>query len=53
MMGDIHGWGAFGGSKEARLTLKHTLQTLTTPALQVRRKSPPRVLLCANMYVLM
>lgn len=57
MMGDIHGWGAYGGAKEARLTLKHTLQAHTNPALQVRRnaprKSPLRVLLCVNTCVLM
>lgn len=36
MMGDIQGWGAYGGSKEARLTLKHTLQAHANPALQVK-----------------
>ncbi|TNM97950.1 hypothetical protein fugu_014196 [Takifugu bimaculatus] len=35
MMGDIQGWGAYGGSKEARLTFKHTLHSHASPALQV------------------
>lgn len=57
MMGDIQGWGSYGGSKEARLTLKHTLQAHTNPALQVKRnthrKSPLRVSLCVNVCMLM
>ncbi|XP_045907286.1 uncharacterized protein LOC123972095 isoform X3 [Micropterus dolomieu] len=35
VMGDIGGWGAHGGSKEARVTLKNTIQGQTSPALQV------------------
>ncbi|XP_044075986.1 uncharacterized protein LOC122887130 [Siniperca chuatsi] len=35
VMGDVGGWGAHGGSKEARVTLKHTVQGQTSPALQV------------------
>lgn len=50
MMGDIQGWGAHGGSREARLTLKHTLEAHTNPALQVKRntarKSGPGAALC-------
>lgn len=57
MMGDIQGWGAYGGSKEARLTFKHTLQAHASPALQVTRntlrKSPLRVFLGLNICVLM
>lgn len=57
MMGDIQGWGAYGASKEARLTFKHTLQAHASPALQVTRntlrKSPLRVLVCVNICVLM
>lgn len=34
--GDVGGWGAHGGSKEARVTLKHTVQGQPSPALQVR-----------------
>lgn len=49
-MGDVGGWGAYGGSKEARVTLKHTLQGQTSPALQVRithtHKSHRVALLC-------
>ncbi|XP_037642433.1 uncharacterized protein LOC119498040 [Sebastes umbrosus] len=33
--GDVGGWGAHGGSKEARVTLKHTVQGQSSPALQV------------------
>lgn len=36
VVGDVGGWGARGGSKEARVTLKHTVQGQTSPALQVR-----------------
>ena len=36
VMGDIGGWGTHAGSKEARVTLKHTVQGQTSPALQVR-----------------
>lgn len=35
MMGDIGGWGGARGSKEARVTLKHTLHGQSNPALQV------------------
>nr|XP_046265535.1 uncharacterized protein LOC124069998 [Scatophagus argus] len=35
VVGDVGGWGTHGGSKEARVTLKHTLQGQTSPALQV------------------
>ncbi|TKS80112.1 putative uncharacterized protein LOC400499 [Collichthys lucidus] len=35
VVGDVGGWGARGGSKEARVTLKHTVQGQTSPALQV------------------
>ncbi|TDH06001.1 hypothetical protein EPR50_G00128340 [Perca flavescens] len=35
VVGDVGGWGAHGGSKEARVTLKHTVQGQTSPALQV------------------
>ncbi|XP_067330193.1 uncharacterized protein [Channa argus] len=35
MMGDIGGWGAHRGSKDARVTLKHTIQGQTTATLQV------------------
>lgn len=49
-MGDVGGWGAHGGSKEARVTLKHTLQGQTSPALQVgityTHKSHKVALLC-------
>ncbi|KAK1879652.1 hypothetical protein KUDE01_027769, partial [Dissostichus eleginoides] len=34
-VGDVGGWGAHGGSKEARVTLRHTVQGFTSPALQV------------------
>ncbi|KAK5918982.1 hypothetical protein CgunFtcFv8_022916 [Champsocephalus gunnari] len=34
-VGDVGGWGARGGSKEARVTLRHTVQGLTSPTLQV------------------
>ncbi|KAI4809707.1 hypothetical protein KUCAC02_018573, partial [Chaenocephalus aceratus] len=34
-VGDVGGWGAHGGSKEARVTLRHTVQGLTSPTLQV------------------
>lgn len=34
-MGDIGGWGAHGGSKDARVTLRHTVQGQTSPILQV------------------
>ncbi len=36
LMGDVGGWGAHGGSKEARVTLKHSVQGQARPALQVR-----------------
>ncbi|XP_049888655.1 uncharacterized protein LOC126382681 [Epinephelus moara] len=35
VVGDVGGWGARGGSKEARVTLKHTIQGQSSPALQV------------------
>ncbi|KAE8291162.1 hypothetical protein D5F01_LYC10756 [Larimichthys crocea] len=35
VVGDVGGWGEHGGSKEARVTLKHTVQGQTSPALQV------------------
>ncbi|KAM7401003.1 hypothetical protein PAMA_005280 [Pampus argenteus] len=35
MVGDVGGWGAHGGSKEARVTLKHTVQGQSIPVLQV------------------
>ncbi|CAK6952249.1 uncharacterized protein LOC121908222 isoform X2 [Scomber scombrus] len=35
VMGDVGGWGPHGGSKEARVTLKHAIQGQTSPALQV------------------
>ncbi|XP_036941120.1 uncharacterized protein LOC119011822 isoform X1 [Acanthopagrus latus] len=34
-VGDVGGWGAHGGSKEARVTIKHSIQGQTSPALQV------------------
>lgn len=34
-MGDVGGWTAHEGSKEARVTLRHTRQGLPRPALQV------------------
>nr|XP_033505718.1 uncharacterized protein LOC117271565 [Epinephelus lanceolatus] len=35
VVGDIGGLGAHGGSKEARVTLKHTIHGQSSPALQV------------------
>ncbi|XP_039999666.1 uncharacterized protein LOC120798939 [Xiphias gladius] len=35
VVGDVGGWRAHGGSKEARVTLKHTVQGHTSPALQL------------------
>ncbi|TNN69892.1 hypothetical protein EYF80_019960 [Liparis tanakae] len=35
VVGDVGGWGAHGGSREARVTLKHFVQGRATPALQV------------------
>ncbi|KAM4551263.1 uncharacterized protein PAE49_015110 isoform 2-T2 [Odontesthes bonariensis] len=35
LVGDIGGWGTHGGTKEARVTLKHTVQGKTHPAFQV------------------
>ncbi|XP_051809947.1 uncharacterized protein LOC110964699 isoform X2 [Acanthochromis polyacanthus] len=35
VMGDVGGWGSHGGTKEARATLKHTVQGQASPALQV------------------
>ncbi|XP_047445376.1 uncharacterized protein LOC125010660 [Mugil cephalus] len=35
VMGDIGGWGTHGGTREARVTLKHTVQGQASPALQV------------------
>ncbi|XP_059200431.1 uncharacterized protein LOC131980237 [Centropristis striata] len=35
VLGDVGGWGARGGSKEAKVTLKHTVQGQTSPTLQV------------------
>ncbi|XP_054870047.1 uncharacterized protein LOC111586552 isoform X2 [Amphiprion ocellaris] len=35
VMGDAGGWGSHGGTKEARATLKHTVQGQASPALQV------------------
>lgn len=40
MMGDVQGWGANRGTKEARITLKHTLHAHTNPVLQVKRNTP-------------
>ncbi|KAF3699111.1 putative uncharacterized protein LOC400499 [Channa argus] len=37
MMGDIGGWGAHRGSKDARVTLKHTIQGQTTATLQLNQ----------------
>ncbi|KAM6989140.1 uncharacterized protein LKV04_008860 [Tautogolabrus adspersus] len=34
-VGDVGGWGAHVGSKEARVTLRHTMQGETRPTLQV------------------
>ncbi|XP_042083292.1 uncharacterized protein LOC102293428 [Haplochromis burtoni] len=34
-VGDVGGWGAHGGTKEARITLKQTVQGQATPAFQV------------------
>uniref|UniRef100_UPI0037E98E19 uncharacterized protein n=1 Tax=Semicossyphus pulcher TaxID=241346 RepID=UPI0037E98E19 len=34
-VGDVGGWGAHGGSKEARVTLRHTMQGQSSPTLQV------------------
>lgn len=52
MVGDVGGWGAHGGSKEARVTLKHTVQGQTSPALHVRITYTPNIsttlLFCAN-----
>lgn len=44
MMGDVQGWGDTGGSREARLTFRQTLQAQVDPALQVMRSmlgNPP------------
>ncbi|XP_041848721.1 uncharacterized protein LOC121644668 isoform X2 [Melanotaenia boesemani] len=35
VVGDVGGWGTRGGTKEARVTLKHTIQGKPSPALQV------------------
>ncbi|KAK2822136.1 hypothetical protein Q5P01_022201 [Channa striata] len=35
IMGDVGGWGAHGASKDARVTLKHTIQGQTSPTLQM------------------
>nr|XP_057943014.1 uncharacterized protein LOC131138235 isoform X3 [Doryrhamphus excisus] len=35
LVADVGGWGAQGGSKEARVTLKHTAEGDSIPALQV------------------
>ncbi|XP_069367780.1 uncharacterized protein [Paralichthys olivaceus] len=35
VMGDVGAWRAHGGSKEARVTLKHTVQGQSSPALQL------------------
>ncbi|XP_040911109.1 uncharacterized protein LOC121193056 [Toxotes jaculatrix] len=35
LVGDVGGWRAHGGSKEARVTLKHTVQGQTSPVLQL------------------
>ncbi|KAM7379044.1 hypothetical protein PAMP_004619 [Pampus punctatissimus] len=37
MVGDVGGWGAHGGSKEARVTLKHTVQGRSSPVLQLNQ----------------
>ncbi|XP_030608355.1 uncharacterized protein LOC115796202 [Archocentrus centrarchus] len=34
-VGDVGGWGAHGGTKEARITLKHTVQGQAIPIFQV------------------
>ncbi|CAI5641741.1 unnamed protein product [Oreochromis niloticus] len=34
-VGDVGGWGSQGGTKEARITLKQTVQGQATPAFQV------------------
>ncbi|CAJ1071926.1 uncharacterized protein LOC122887130 [Xyrichtys novacula] len=35
VVGDIGGWGAHGGSREARVTLRHILHGESSPSLQV------------------
>ncbi|XP_026169161.1 uncharacterized protein LOC113134139 [Mastacembelus armatus] len=35
VVGDVGGWGAHAGARDARVTLKHTVQGQTSPALQV------------------
>nr|XP_043895928.1 uncharacterized protein LOC122778275 [Solea senegalensis] len=35
VVGDVGGWRAHGGSKEARVTLRHTVQGQVSPALQL------------------
>lgn len=39
-MGDVGGWAAYEGSKEARVTLRHTRQGQPRPALQVSSYCP-------------
>lgn len=36
VLGDVGGWGTYRGTKEARVTMKHTVQGQVSPALQVR-----------------
>lgn len=56
-MGDVGGWGAHGGTKEARITLKQTVQGQATPAFQVRsaRTFNPNifVLLCSQSTLIL
>ncbi|XP_045076371.1 uncharacterized protein LOC123490399, partial [Coregonus clupeaformis] len=35
VVGDVRGWGTYGGSREARATIQHSLQGQTSPILQV------------------
>ncbi|XP_068995564.1 uncharacterized protein [Embiotoca jacksoni] len=35
VVGDVGGWGTHGGTREVRVTLKHTVQGQASPALQV------------------
>ena len=44
-MGDVGAWRAHGGSKEARVTLKHNVQGQSSPALQVKIK-------CTQIFLL-
>lgn len=55
VMGDVGGWAAYAGAKEARVTLKHSRQGQTSPALQVRtsyiHRSHRDALLCLTVCV--